>query len=193
MNILGIDPDFHSTAYACLEDGLPTVLGTVKAPKKLTGLRAVTHMVSALAEIDNMPMLDMIIVEIPRVYPKTKVQPNDLVGLAVVAGAAAAAWVGEQGPQCLLRLVHPQEWKGTQPKDVHHRRICTKLGWRFTTSGKNIWPHMSARDKGQIDCNFATSEWYHVLDAIGMAMWGAKKDRLKSRVRDAARRYVQTD
>ena len=95
---------------------------------------------------------DLVVVEVPCIYPRERVKaPNDLIDLAVVAGACATL-----GP---LRLVRPAEWKGQTPKEICNARTRASL---------------SAAEVKVLDgrlAGIAKSKHHHVLDAVGMGLW----------------------
>ena len=64
----------------------------------------------------------LVVIEKPQVYPSrfSKGNPNDLITLAIQVGRYVERFEA-QGAKVSLTL--PHEWKGTIPKDIHHRRI----------------------------------------------------------------------
>ncbi len=95
-------------------------------------------------------------IEMPVIYPKGKVPPNDVVTLA----ASAGRWAGRYDALAVdVHYVKPAEWKGQVPKQIHHPRI---------------WAALSARDQGVVHDSLkgvAPSKRHNVLDAIGIGQW----------------------
>ena len=60
------------------------------------------------------------VIEMPQIYPRTPVPPNDIVKLAFQAGMYA----GRMGN---AEYVTPHEWKGNLPKELCGRRTLGKL------------------------------------------------------------------
>ena len=92
------------------------------------------------------------VIEIPQVYQQRlqKGDPNDLIGVAVLAGVAVAT----MAPYCQAELVHPRVWKGQRPKDVDNRWTLSQLDAdELAVAGKN----------------------HNVLDAIGLGLWQLKR------------------
>lgn len=99
---------------------------------------------------------DKLIVEVPRVYPRTTPEPNDLIDLAMAAGFFAGAWGSIETVH-----VHPRQWKGTVRKDIMLKRIEARL---------------SAREKGILDAAVPQKSLRHnVVDAIGIGLWHFKR------------------
>ena len=95
-----------------------------------------------------------VVCELPQVYPHSKVDPNDLVRLAVRVGElkALAEHMG-----ATVTLVLPRQWKGSVPKTIHGRRIQGQLSpWE-----RGIY--------SAVPC--AASKRHNVLDAIGLGIW----------------------
>lgn len=93
-------------------------------------------------------LTDFVVIECPMIYPRTKVDPNDILVLAIRVGihigSAQAAGVD-------YRLVRPREWKGTVPKAVFAKRILSKL---TASEGRILW---------SLDHN--------IVDAIGLGLY----------------------
>ena len=187
MIVFGCDPDYRATAWATFDTNEYSVLraGVVVAEHKLKGSFAVAHMMEQILNSPTLPPVmdedgvDIVVCEYPKAYPKSEVQPNNLIGLAMIAGVMFGRMRGEEGI-----FPHPQEWKGTISKSVHQKRILTKLGWRYTQRGKQLIPNTTIVRSWDI----RPSEWTHVIDAIGLAMWGAEQIRQREAVARAAQR-----
>lgn len=55
-------------------------------------------------------------VEVPEIYPRSPVDPNDMIKIAVVAGACIAR-------AHLPTMYHPKQWNHGRPKKVTEERI----------------------------------------------------------------------
>ena len=98
------------------------------------------------------PPADLVVVEIPRIYPRERTKnPNDLIDLSVTAGACASLGA--------LRILHPAEWKGQTPKAICHDRARASLSRAETFV-------LSAGLSKQKN---AAHE--HMLDAVAIGVW----------------------
>jgi len=164
----------HTPAMALLEDGRcrNAVLGRVST--SLTGAEAVAE-VSRLLPVLAADLVEdwilklesaLVVVEGQQFYgAKGRARPQDLINLAQTAGAACAS-LAPWAKQILIPL--PQQWKGSIPKKVKHKRILNKLGWTFH-EGRVVVPAACP-----LDVEFPPSKWTHVIDAIGLAQWGER-------------------
>jgi len=125
---------------------------------KRCGLLRATTVEGMLAEFKTLRRFRVreplaVVVELPRIYSVRhwKGDPNDLLDVAAVAGAAAT--LGEP------RFVTPQQWKGRVPKPIHHKRI------RAVLSADELAVFVTAEDA------IPKSLAHNVLDAIGIGLW----------------------
>jgi hypothetical protein len=133
---LAIDPGKNSTGWAVFDHvGLLVACGL--------------HYPPLLIALD-------LAIEVPQVYPRSPVPPNDLITLAFLAGRYA----GEA--KCLTRYVWPHEWKGSLSKEVCARRVL-----------KRLRPEERLIVK-QCEKIVAKKKMHNVLDAIGIGkyFWG---------------------
>jgi len=147
MNILGIDPGLNATGLGALYDGRmsqQTIRPDINHHNLAFRVREIAEKVR-LATCD-LYGLDLLVIEKPQVYErwKSKGDPNDLVDLAVLVGALIVVI-----PAKRILLPQPQQWKGSVPKRIHHRRIRT------------LYP-----DLGRCSAD--------AMDAVGLALYGAK-------------------
>lgn len=158
MRVLGIDPDLHHAGLAIVERhnlSLPSVVwaGVALAPRKLRGYEAGL----ALVWPEMCDYFDEIVVEGQRIYPHSKADPEDIMRLAFAAGVAANQFrVAHEGATPYpTMIVEPAQWKGSLPKDVAHARILSRCILDANAVEAVSGPHKS-----------------HVIDAIGIALWG---------------------
>ena len=189
MLVIGVDPDTRGTGLALIEDkgeGRPVVLkcGVVPSPSGVKGIVAVEYQIQALKELlPSFPSCDIVAAEYPQSYhgyyprgrPSSKVDPNHLIMLAAVTGAASA--LVSAGRVSLLR---PAEWKGQTPKGASHRQICRVLGWKWEQSSRNAkTPLRDVRPARGVEIlgwgGEPSKHWSEVLDACGVALYEIKK------------------
>jgi len=99
------------------------------------------------------------VIECPRVYPHSKVPPNDLLELAVLVGVLCQQVYERYGFDC--KVVYPRDWKGTVKKQIHNARVLKNLH----SLDQETWAQESKR--------FPKSKHNDVIDAIGLAKWHA--------------------
>ena len=66
-------------------------------------------------------------IEVPRVYRKSRVDPNDLITLAFLAGRYVGKAQSLTGFTCEAKWCWPHEWKGDLDKDITEARARKKL------------------------------------------------------------------
>jgi hypothetical protein len=92
-----------------------------------------------------------IAIELPQVYPRQQVPPNDLIALAFLAGRYAGRARGA------VSTVLPHQWKGNMPKDVCAARVRARL---------------SPEERAVVDaCDVPDKQRHNVLDAIGIGLF----------------------
>lgn len=153
---MGIDPDVNHTGVCVIEDG-KVVAGRLVVPFHKGGdLRY--RMAQALAtELDNLDTLyspELCVIEWQAIRPSDP-RPNDILELCTVAGMALAlcAWSGIR----VLRPL-PVAWKGSVPKKIHQKRIMDAYG----DTADNTFDYIPKAKQN------------HVVDALGLAMWGSQ-------------------
>jgi len=169
--ILGIDPDLHSTGFAVVADGKEVMLAqSIKVPAKRKGLLSVESMSASLQHVISLicPAVDLAVIEMPVIRQGSNSRPNDLMRLAAVAGAAAAACFQEVDR---VRLVEPATWKGQVPKNIHQARIYEHLGWMSADAGAKAERYRYPLDPPSSLAKILKGDWKHIGDAIGLAIW----------------------
>ena len=176
---LGIDPDSQYIAMAF--GSTKTVLGVYSKKVPGAGKDGLIVMIKALSEAIpefarqhdfNHLWPSRIIIEGQRIYPKSKARPNDLLKLAVLAGATAGICASLY-PSKRILIPQPREWKGTVEKYIYQARLYQQLGWGYIQHMKSNYSHPLTPSVGQ---DLKQGEWKHVGDAIGLMRWGARLD-----------------
>lgn len=178
MLCMGIDPDFHSTAFAYVVEKKVARVGVFTANSSLRGLSAVNAMCRNIARQKaewNLPMPDVVAVEAMEIYAGRGLgsrhkRPQDLSNLSIVTGAAAEAFYDPDKAERLC-LFLPKDWKGQVAKPVHHQRLVQELGWSYELGDKgpiNVRPTYNVPGWDTLE----NAHLSHVLDAIGIAFAG---------------------
>jgi hypothetical protein len=175
MIVLGIDPDTYNTGIALVDTSSRKVLHVAVASvdsKRVVEKRVVEMIGAIYRRLDIMFGEDRIyghasaaVVEGQRKYPKDNVRPQDLVHLAQVAGIAAALCVDHLHPLPFgsTMMPEPRLWKGSVPKPIHQARILKQVGLTDDLRGVRGAESLTKTQKG------------HVIDAIGLALWGGSR------------------
>ena len=147
MRILGIDPGMRATGVCYYVDGECDAF-TIR-PKSLSLMGAIVEVVDALQDYlpDSLP-LEVLVIERMQIYTreKSKGNPNDLIPLAMLAGAIMV-----RQPAGTVLLPTPAQWKGQVPKDIHHARIRAKV------------PGLGRCSKD-------------AMDAVGLVLWALERE-----------------
>lgn len=111
---------------------------------------------------------DLILVELPMVYPDRKVPPRDLIVLSLTAGrhverVRTIEHIRNGGAASLITAlaVFPRTWKGTLDKDMMVRRIQTMVG-----------PMNHAKVVADMDAQgIPAGKRHNVWDGVGLGHW----------------------
>lgn len=145
--LVAIDPGKRLFGWAAFEGGRLNRCGLVKGK----GFQEMMGAFDVAAVAMSVPT--QIVVEIPQVYQQRlhKGDPNDLIDVALIAGAAAARF------RCETIFIRPRKWKGSRPKGV-----CNKLTLK-TLDREELEAYQSIA--------ILASLRHNVLDAIGIGLW----------------------
>lgn len=170
--VLGLDPDTKATGIAIVENGVLDWVGTAVAQ----GATAADRRQSMARELHdvfvNVGGIDVVVIEWQNIRPGDK-RPNDILELAAVAGMALSL-AGMVSPTKILTPL-PVQWKGTVDKKIHQSRTITKVGLRQDLTLTNNVPINGAE-------HVKPAHRTHVIDAIGLALWGYERSSLLERV-----------
>ncbi len=137
MILVAIDPGIH-TGWARFSHGRLSSCGLGTPPIAGPALAAATD----------------VVIEKPEYRKFEKVNPNDLITLAIRVGKHAARAEAEG---ISVTYAKPSEWKGSVPKAIHGPRILAAL----SPEEKDLFD--------RIEC--AKSLRHNVVDAIGLGIW----------------------
>lgn len=198
MLTLGIDPDLHNTAVALVRDGRVEYVEVIRVDKKLKDADAVKAMCIEIGRWErNEPLfdpesvmgiaLDALVVEGQELYRGQTGNPADILRVGQVAGAAVGCFSGDLHYMAgQAYLPQPKEWKGNVPKKIHQARICKRLNWPCDARADYVVPRTGeVCGLPDISRHLKAADWKHVMDAIGLALWG-EEQALKAERRRAA-------
>lgn len=135
---------------------------------RATGLSVASELQQRLAD-DRLilPQVHLLVVEGQEHYTSgTRANAKDIVHLAFSAGAVAAV-LYEHCDRAVIPL--PREWAAQTPKHIRHRRLCKRLNLPHEARGQKTILTGAAHQ------HIAPNQWEHLLDALGLAVWGAEK------------------
>ena len=152
MRLATIDPGAHEVGWAVFEGGELEAAGLIECP-------SLPWLSQALYRLFQLQCPSEAVVEIPQVYPQRswKGDPNDLIDVAVVAGAAVAALSFHTAPE----LVRPHAWKGNRPKAVDNRLTKSLL---------------NRKERALLSkCGAPARLMHNVVDAVGIGLWKLRR------------------
>lgn len=109
-SLIAIDPGVRCTGVACFIDG---------ALFNVSGYYA-DRVVVACSFPSLVRPRDSLAIEVPQIYKVRRTDANDLIDVALVAGA----WISRYKH---VQIFRPAEWKGQAPKKIVHERIRERL------------------------------------------------------------------
>lgn len=185
MICLGIDPDLHNTAIALINGDYEVLdLAIASIPSKYTGIEAKLKMMEILENIIGLAMspyddIDLCVVEGQQKYFGTSAaRTKDLIDLAHVSGAAAAYCISFNPERISMPV--PATWKGSIPKPIHQERILKRLKWSPKRTATYAYP--TTPPAAYLD--FTKTHWKHLVDAIGLAIWGYETFSIQEMLED---------
>lgn len=104
-----------------------------------------------------------VVVEKPRIYPRSPVPPNDIITLAFGAGK----WAGKaEATGASVKTIEPHAWKGNEPKSICHARIDAAL---------NVLERAVVKESSR---DIPKPRQHDMLDAIGIGLVAFRGVRL---------------
>lgn len=178
MRVIGFDPDLHHAGIALIDDfgtAVPKLIA-VRCPlvsSHFKGGDAVVQMAGAMDEavaemISEYGRPDRVVIEGQESYLGSKVRPQDLLHLALAAGAAVG--LARSLCRCRIEVPRPVVWKGSIPKHVHQKRILRAVGIPYVSASNPT--RILKLPEGVGFEGIKKSNFSHVIDAIGLAVWG---------------------
>lgn len=160
--LMAVDPGFSAssgTGWAFFDRGALAACGVI-TPKSTRLAEKIEEIRNILDDVGRMAVR-VFVIEIPRVYPgpRQKGDQNDIIDLAVVAGALIAPNASEK------LLVHPRTWAGTVPKKIRHERLLRK-----ESEGGVLSAAERARFPGG-------AKAHNAFDAVGIGLWAIGRGR----------------
>lgn len=161
--ILAVDPSLTKPGAAIYDDGRLLKASRVpirKVPAKMSVLERAILIVDQVFAWFDIPLehsTHTLVVEYPQIYSATKSKgnPNDLLGLCVIAGVLADRIVWDK----LLSPTPAQVW-GNLPKTL------TGDPWK-SPRGHRLASRLTQEERACI------SKHHDALDAAGLALWAA--------------------
>lgn len=179
---MGIDPDSRTPALAAVDGTGDLVL---VACEHLKMERSSPELINALlrgwvemeAELlpDDLVIASVAVEGQEIVYSaRSGANPRSILLLGQVAGMLMAQALRVSD---IVLCPRPALWKGGVPKHIHQARILKRVGYTPDVKGgksKYCAPRESVKSvigaRGLLD-----SDWKHVCDAIGLALWAKEK------------------
>lgn len=170
---LGVDPDTQHTGI-CLYSADPKyyIVGIIRTPSGLVGTEAIIAQAKGAQQFflylfaNYLSTEFGLVVERQTKFHHRKSRPEALLKLALVSGV----WLGQANRFARIFLPEPVEWKGQIPKEIHHRRVMKEADLSYQMDRDHIVPTNIPSF-----CKILTSDWTHIIDAIGLAIWASKQ------------------
>lgn len=160
-------------------------VGIATMPKKLVAMHAVrTQLPSLAALLDKVSetfegiTFNRALCEFPMDYgQKRYADPNDLMRLSAVSGAAMAMML-ERRMATRVQEVFPYQWKGNRKKAPDWRNTLTYFGWPFKVVSKrdDAMPKFEFPDDVIILSEISQKNLPEILDAMGIGIHALTKE-----------------
>jgi len=176
MISIGIDPDVHTCAIACLiehSEGTEIAVRVVRNPHGKGREAALIMACDVFEDYKGSEDIDVLTVEGQDVRYTGKTShanPQDVCNLSLITGAAYA---------CIPAVVKysplPREWKGTVLKHIKQCRILDGLGIPYTMAGGTHPYPVPINFERYCVGKVNATDWKDLTDALGLAAWGLAK------------------
>lgn len=176
--VIGIDPDTKSTAVAVATKHKLLAVVVIKPSKQHEDDTPAVAMARALwQQLPNVFKLygtvSAVVVEGQQIRHDASAPPADILQLALVAGACVGIAGGLHIP---LLVPLPHDWKGNTPKPINQMRTFRAFGLPAEQRSEYCVPLDSpALQSVQGYQDVTISDWKHLGDAAGLALWGARR------------------
>jgi hypothetical protein len=149
-HLLAFDPG-NTTGWAYFQGGVLVCAGYGKLEEILYSAPGLT-----VGDETRLFETDAVLIEKPQWRPHDKIDINDIITLAVAVGELKRAyWKPINGPR--IEEVFPTTWKGSVPKDVHNKRVLSKL---------------TPQELAQVPLRpRAKTPDHNCVDAVGLGLW----------------------
>lgn len=151
---VAVDPGLKGNAYAFFRNNKLYCIWFQQVSSDLPLSRRIRDATSG----HNESAADFAVMEFPRIYPGSQVDPDAILKIAAVVGATTMA-LGID-----VYYPAPAEWKGQETKEVTEARVVRKLDAnekRYLESVKKDVPVKNHND---------------VIDAIAIGLWALGRD-----------------
>lgn len=156
--VFAVDPGWNVTGWAWFVNKKLEACGIVKVDGDLGDF--IFNLQNVRADLSPIfAGAPCVVVEVPLIRPERveRAEPNDLMKLALVAGAAAAVMDSPAN----TRTVHPSSWKGGRPKKVDNPYTLGLLSKAESAIYKEAEAPASLR--------------HNMIDAIGLGLWALRR------------------
>jgi len=157
-----IDPGVHSAGIALWDTSDGVELHAAALVRTKGGWGDLANVVALWVEEQYVEVAEVII-EKPQIYAQHKLKgdPNDLITLAIAAGAIVMS-VCTQHPDAVIHTIKPYQWKGQIPKGISVQRIQDQL---------------MPLERESVCLPTAKSLQHNVWDAVGIGLYWFRQQR----------------
>lgn len=189
QHYLGIDPDLHSTALAIISrtpdnpDGMVSIkkVKIIRIPDSLKKSCPAVYMAITPNLLKEDITVSGLAMEGQEVF-STRMRggnPQDIIHLAQMAGVLMQKAVAAFAPKQVF-MPEPVQWKGSVPKEIHHARICRRLGLEYSLRGGTSGLYAVPKDHKKIAPDINAGDWKHAMDAVGLALYAMDRFSLQN-------------
>lgn len=178
MRFIGIDPDCDTVAVAEIRcESLSLRCSRCQIIRIRPFPEGAKDLVDLLDPESHEQSPCWVVIEGQTIHRKnSKADPDDILRLAQITGAAAAIVSAFTSVEKVL-IPKPAEWKGQVPKDVDQGRTYVRFGWSSEKrGGKSPYRVPQVSTVSGVP-EIHASAWKHLGDALGLAVWGYDQHR----------------
>jgi hypothetical protein len=162
MKVIGVDPDTKATGIVYWNgEARETKYYVARAKGRFVRDRAAEMARNICLATEEFGCVDLVVIEWMKYRPRKERNPQNIIDLQAVTGMVTAAFADLTID---MMFPYPDEWKGEQDKKNHHPLILRKAG--IDDFARSV----SKADRS------------HVIDALGLAMWGRDLAMRRQRV-----------